>query len=200
MSINLVSFNVTYTNSVVYVSWDMNSTVSAIGGPTITLQNLNITAQNVNDLTTTIYNITLSNYTTTTVVSSGGVRTYRNQFTNATFYDGGSINYLNLTLGETYNFSGQAKGSSQATGFPAPPAVDITSSVVYATGSPLQVGSLPPVCFLKGTKILCANGEYRLIEDLQKGDMVKTHLHGDVAVDILCNMDIHHSRKEDQRD
>jgi hypothetical protein len=57
-----------------------------------------------------------------------------------------------------------------------------------------------PICFLKGTKILCANDEYKNIELLETGDMVKTYLHGDVAIDTICHMNIHHSRENEKRD
>jgi len=198
--INLVSLNVTYTNSVAFISWNMNATVNAIGGPTITLQTLNITAQNVNDLSKTFYSFNVTNVTGSVTSVSGGIRTVTNRYDNYTLYSN-STNLMNLSLGQTYNFSAMAAGSSQASGFPVPAPVNLTSAIIYATGSPLQIGSLPPVCFLKGTKILCADGEYRAIETLEKGMMIKTHLHGDIELEMLACIDIHHSKStEDKRD
>jgi len=42
----------------------------------------------------------------------------------------------------------------------------------------------PPVCYAKGTKILCENG-YRAIEDLHPGDIVKTYLHGNLPIELI---------------
>lgn len=56
------------------------------------------------------------------------------------------------------------------------------------------------ICFLKGTTILCGNGEYRKIEDLKQGDLVKTYLHGNVQVDKVRHTSIHHSQNSHKRD
>ncbi len=56
------------------------------------------------------------------------------------------------------------------------------------------------ICFLKGTTILCKDNKYRRIEHLKSGDMIKTYLHGDVAIDIICHTDIHHSREKDKQE
>ena len=45
-----------------------------------------------------------------------------------------------------------------------------------------------PACFNEGTKILCMNNnleEYIPIEDLQKGDLVKTYKHGNRKIDLI---------------
>jgi hypothetical protein len=58
------------------------------------------------------------------------------------------------------------------------------------------------LCFLKGTQILCVNdemSEYKKIEDLKRGDMVKTYLHGAKAVDIVGHMTLQHSRQKNAR-
>ena len=46
----------------------------------------------------------------------------------------------------------------------------------------------PPICYNKGTKILCVVNEievYRLIEELQPGDLVKTYLHGNLPIELI---------------
>ena len=42
----------------------------------------------------------------------------------------------------------------------------------------------PPICYARGTKILCENG-YQLIEDLKPGDLVQTYLHGNLPIEII---------------
>ena len=42
----------------------------------------------------------------------------------------------------------------------------------------------PPICYAKGTKILCENG-YHLIENLKIGDLVKTYLHGNLPIELI---------------
>ena len=95
-----------------------------------------------------------------------------NTFSTPTFINNGSITSGSITnIGTTY--SGMIP--------PAPPTPE------------------PVICFKKGSKILCSDGEYP-IEDLKKGMLVKTHLHGEVAIALLGKSDIHHSRKIDKRD
>ena len=49
--------------------------------------------------------------------------------------------------------------------------------------------TLPPSCFNKGTKILCLNKnlkeEYISIENLRKGDLVKSYIHGYRKIDLI---------------
>jgi hypothetical protein len=46
-----------------------------------------------------------------------------------------------------------------------------------------------PPCFNEGTKILCLNNdffeEYRLVENLRKGDLVKSYKHGYRKIDLI---------------
>jgi len=44
--------------------------------------------------------------------------------------------------------------------------------------------SSPPICYARGTKILCENG-YQLIEDLKPGDLVKTYKNGYKPIDLI---------------
>lgn len=66
--------------------------------------------------------------------------------------------------------------------------VIVTEDVVNVTANySLQNNS--PICFNKGTKILCVddNGKevYRLIEDLNIGDLVKTRGHGNLPIEYI---------------
>jgi hypothetical protein len=51
-----------------------------------------------------------------------------------------------------------------------------------------------PSCFNEGTKILCLNNnfeeEYVLIEELKKGDLVKTYKHGYRKIDLIGKKDM----------
>jgi len=63
-----------------------------------------------------------------------------------------------------------------------------TPNVVYMTN--IYLGTSSSYCFNKGTKILCLkNNEeiYIPIENLQKGDLVKTYLHGYRKIDSLMH-------------
>jgi Hint domain len=53
---------------------------------------------------------------------------------------------------------------------------------LYSIGS---TTSPPPICYNKGTKILCDNNEYKNIEDLKVGDYVKTYLHGNKKISYV---------------
>ena len=52
-------------------------------------------------------------------------------------------------------------------------------------------------CFKEGTKILTDQG-YRLIQDLRKGDLVKTLLHGFKPIDLIGKRDIFHSASKER--
>jgi surface protein len=47
-----------------------------------------------------------------------------------------------------------------------------------------DIYSGPPICYNKGTKILCEGG-YIPIEELKPGDLVVTYLHGNIPVEII---------------
>jgi hypothetical protein len=59
-------------------------------------------------------------------------------------------------------------------------------------GNTIVSGIVPPPCFLKGSKILTDKG-YVPIEDIRKGDMVKTVDNGFVAVYCVGVRQIHHA-------
>jgi len=67
-----------------------------------------------------------------------------------------------------------------------------TANVTFAgSGNRLNYEAqvTPVICFNKGTKILCNDGEkdvYRLIEDIKSGDLVKTLGHGDLPVEHIA--------------
>ena len=88
--------------------------------------------------------------------------------------DSTSYTVTGLTIGQTYNFTVAAQNSSE-TG----PASSPSNSVTI----------LPPPCFNHDTKILCLNKfskeEYVPIQNLRKGDFVKTYLHGYKRIDMI---------------
>jgi hypothetical protein len=53
------------------------------------------------------------------------------------------------------------------------------------------------VCFKEDTKILTNKG-YKLIQDLRKGDLVKTLKHGYKAIDMIGKSEIHHSALQER--
>jgi hypothetical protein len=190
LSIN--SLSLTYTNSLLTMTWNVTGTVAQGGGPTLTIDTLNITATNTVSSVATNYNLTsyggnaLNSYTSVSVANFQ--RTYTNVGTTVTIPI--DVSGLNLTVGQSYNFSVQAFGTSQATGFPPPQPLQTYSNVFTNSTNPVQIGNS---CFLKGTKIRCPNGEID-IEKLKKGMLVSTLYHGDVAVDMVGYSRIHHSR------
>jgi len=194
LSIN--SFNATYSNSAVSISWNITGTVAQSGGPTLTIDSITLSATNTGTMAQTSF--TLSSYggsalnTYTTVSTASFQRTYTNIGSNVVIFNGGT-NPLNLVNGQTYNFQITAvAGTSQAS---SPPFTisPISGGVVPYDSStnPLMVGGV--ACFLKGTRIRCADGDIP-IEDLKKGMMVKTLYHHDVAVDMIGYSSLRHSR------
>jgi len=77
----------------------------------------------------------------------------------------------------------------------------------YTLSSIWDLTTSSPVitCFNKGTKILCFNPftyqeEYRKIEHLKKGDLVKTHLHGFVGINMIGVADIYNGDSSNHND
>jgi len=191
------SFSATYANSAVSISWNISESVNQIGGPALTINSLTLSATNTGTMAQTSYNLTsyggsaLNTYTN--VTSGGGTRTYTNAGNNVVIFDG-MTNLLNLANGQTYNFQITAVAGTSQISSPPFTITNISGVVVPYNSStnPLAVGGSVP-CFLKGTLIRCADGDIP-IEDLKKGDMVKTIYHGNVAVDMIGYSPIHHSR------
>lgn len=145
----------------------------------------------------TSYNLTsyggnaLNFYTTVSVANFQ--RTYTNAGNNVTIFDG-MTNPLSLVNGQSYNFEITAVAGTSQAGTPpfAITNISASNSPYNSSTNPLAVGGSVP-CFLKGTLIRCADGDVP-IEDLKKGDMVKTIYHGDVAVDMIGYCKVHHNR------
>lgn len=67
---------------------------------------------------------------------------------------------------------------------------DDTENDFFSTfGGPMTRGSIVPICFNEGTKILCLNKNfeevYIPIENLRKGDLVKSYIHGYRKIDLI---------------
>ena len=79
-----------------------------------------------------------------------------------------------------------------------------TSGQAVYNYSPTLYGSVlltnfvePYPCFKEDTKILTDQG-YKLIQDLRKGDLVKTLLHGFKPIDLIGKRDIFHSASKER--
>lgn len=191
MSLSINSLSLAYSSSVLSMSWNVTATTVPQVGANYTIDRLNITATNTVSSVSTNYNLTgygghLLNYYTTNVVNAGS-KTATNIGTSVAIPI--DATGLNLTLGDSYNFQVQAFGTIPASGPPFIP-TNINSTVVANSTNPVQLGNS---CFLKGTKILCPDGEVP-IEELKKGMLVSTLYHGSVAVDMIGYSRIHHSR------
>ena len=93
--------------------------------------------------------------------------------------------YFAPTMNTVYSFYGNSGSHgtlSQMNGIP-------NNIIVYYTINPMS--SPPFVCFKEGSKILTDLG-YRPIQELRKGDRIKTHLHGFIPIDMIGARDIYH--------
>ena len=126
--------------------------------------------------------------TWTAPIDNGG-----SSVTNYVIYNNGSLfdtttdsstSYIatNLTLGQTYNFTVAAQ-NALGIGLQSSPSVSVTIL------APPPTPPIPVPCFNHDTKILCLNKfskeEYVPIQDLRKGDLVKTYLHGYKRIDMI---------------
>jgi hypothetical protein len=117
-----------------------------------------------------------------------------NEFSNNNFtYNGTNINYMNYYIDQpTYNVFNLAFVN------PSPPTWTITFltvngfavSVAGEQNATFTIQTISdPSCFNEGTKILCLNKdfveEYRPIENLRKGDLVKSYKHGYRKIDLI---------------
>jgi hypothetical protein len=99
-----------------------------------------------------------------------------------------TISKISLTNPSTDNNPNWAITGSQPYG------LAINNGFIYESNPPdssIWKISLTTPCFNKGTKILCLNSimeeEYIPIEDLKKGDLVKSYLHGYRKIDSIGN-------------
>jgi hypothetical protein len=105
---------------------------------------------------------------TVDIEDQSNVTVYTSSFTNVSIYLNSSITFYNTPSSDSL------KGNWT-----------IISNYYYNT----QYYNVP-ICFNKGTKILCFNKqfeeEYIPIENLKKGDLVKTYKHGYRKIDLIC--------------
>ena len=76
----------------------------------------------------------------------------------------------------------------------------ISANFYTTTGAPpdIPVGfELSFTCFLKGSKILTANG-YEKIENLKKGDLIETYQHGLKEIKLIGKSEIYHSANKER--
>jgi hypothetical protein len=109
-----------------------------------------------------------NNLLTVTIENPNNITTlYTSSFTDVNKASGSSITFY-----LTYNIT------------------DLSSTWQNIAGNYADVYTYPePVCFNEGTKILCLNDsgedEYFPIENLRKGDLVKTYKHGYKKIDLI---------------
>ena len=90
-------------------------------------------------------------------------------------------------------------------------ATNIVTDIINGFTYPISLGifiaqgsSIVP-CFAKGTKILCLSKEtgkeeYKLIESLRKGDLVKTLKHGFVAIHMIGYQDMYNAASDNHNE
>jgi hypothetical protein len=108
----------------------------------------------------------------------------------------GTISKINMTNGSVVN-------ASYISGLTEPGQLIIIGNYIYvvdyATGNigKYFIPSQPVPCFKQDTKILTHKG-YRLIQDLRKGDLVKTLKHGYKQIDLIGTTTIEHAALSDR--
>ena len=73
---------------------------------------------------------------------------------------------------------------------------------VYAANKYHYVGQRTTICFKEDSKILCLKGnteEYIPIQNLRKGDLVKTHTNDYIAIEIIKKTIIHNRASQNER-
>jgi hypothetical protein len=70
--------------------------------------------------------------------------------------------------------------------------------VQYTVTNKYIPGQSSLACFKEGTKILTNNG-YRKVEDLRKGDLIKTFLNNYIPIEMIGKKEIYHSALKDNR-
>jgi len=69
------------------------------------------------------------------------------------------------------------------------------SSILLVTSQPVTVENFP--CFKEGSKILTDSG-YKLVQNLRKGDLVKTLLNGYKPISLIGKREIYHTASEER--
>lgn len=123
------------------------------------------------------------------------------------FYEDGDFTLTSTDLDpetSTVNFDGTIPGEIV---FPNLMFTQIGAKIVNVLGLDgdfdfnynLNVYEAPPdvICFKEGTKILTNDG-YKLVQDLKKGDLVKTIKHGFKAIDMIGSKEIVHQAIEER--
>ena len=111
------------------------------------------------------------------------------------------INKISLTYPNIDYTSNWVTPSTPNGGLSQPCGMAVYNSYLYVqqfrsgSGPGIYSINLPPPCFKEGSKILTAKG-YIPIEDLRKGDYVRTFKNGFVPVDIIGKREIYHEACE----
>ena len=138
-------------------------------------------------------------------ISVGGpILAYYNTEADALLGGGNYIAYGDWTIGNIFFGSlgsiTQWKIASNSSGTSSQLSTYNIGDVLISDGSYYMYPAPGAICLLEGTGILCADGILRPIERLEKGMLVKTLEHGDVAVDVIGKSVLHHKKENDPRD
>lgn len=139
-------------------------------------------------VSSTISRITLANPPVSTSWLTSGISSPKGLVINDGFlYCANS----NLNTISKINLTGSPVATSWAITGSSPVGLAIDTGFIYESNNNSTIWkiSLTTPCFNKGTKILCLNKmmeeEYIPIEDLKKGDLVKSYLHGYRKIDSI---------------
>jgi len=118
--------------------------------------------------------------------------------TNTWIYVANSSNFISKILVANPNVF-TLNWATTAQGLMFPRGIAINSNSLYVTNfsnSTISKILLPITCFKEGSKILTSQG-YKLIQDLKKGDLVKT-LNDYKAIDMIGKRNIQHNALEER--
>ena len=157
------------------------------------------------NIPTTIYGISYSN-NNIIIANTNNILNYNIDTTDVTtLLNSSSINaisglIINNNNNSTYYFASTGDTSGTIyynTPIPTPTPTPTPTSTPTPTPTPTPDPSTPIICFKENTKILTNKG-YLPIQDLRKGDLVKTLKNDYVPIDMIGKKEIYHPASEER--
>lgn len=112
-----------------------------------------------------------------------------------------TTNYDNNTISKILMIDGSIVNASYVSGLSGPGQLIINNNYIYvanyANGDIGKYALPPPPCFKEGSKILTDTG-YKPIENLKKGDLVKTLKHGYKSIVMIGKRDIYNPAEKER--